>query len=137
MTGDVVVIEVDRGTVKDKHIRKGKLEEIVKQVVVEVLELWKPEKSDLIVMRHEHDIEVNLPLTTDEYERYSKYNLRRSGQDKARFTVPLYVISYDNEWVGEDVVDNVIRIVAPYIDERVVKELEELGKSTTTRSTSS
>jgi len=134
MSTKIIIIEADRGSIKHRELREGNLEEVVKEVTVEVLNLWDPTKSDLIVMRHEHDIEVPLPLTKDQYERYLKYNLRRVSQEKAKFTIPLYIISYDNEWIGEDVVDNKVRVVAPYIDDITVKELEELAISTTKKS---
>jgi len=134
MRTKVLIIEADRGVVKYKEVKEGNIEEIVKHVIVELLNKWNPTKSDLIVMRHEHAIEVSLPLTKEQYEKYSKLSLRRISQDKAQITIPIYIISYDNEWIGEDVRDNVVRIVAPYVDKTVSKEIEELAIITTASS---
>lgn len=134
MRAKVLIVEADRGVIKHKEVKEGNMEEIVKHTIVELLNKWNPRKSDLIVMRHEHVIEVSLPLTKEQYEKYSKLGLRRISQDRAQFSIPIYIISYDNEWIGEDVRDNIVRIVALYIDELVSKEIEELAISTTTPS---
>lgn len=134
MRTKVFIVEADKGVIKYREIKEGNVEELVKQTILEILDKWDPAKSDLIVMRHEHIIEVPLPLTKEQYEKYSKLGLRRVSQNKARFAVPVYIISYDNEWIGEDVIDNIVRIVTPYVDELVSKEIEELAVITTVSS---
>ncbi len=127
----VLIIHSDRGTVKNVQIVEGDILSVLRKMVIEALNLWDPIKSDLIVFRYSHEIQVKLPLTKEQYEAYHRFNLRKVGKDTAAFDVPLYVISYENEMRGEKPVDYKVIIVAPYIDEKVSRELTELAKSIT------
>ncbi len=127
----ILILHVERGEVKERTIVEGEITEVVKNVVTKALNLWNPEASDLVVMRHRQEIQVKLPITKEQYERYSKFGLRRAG-DKAVFEVPVYVVSYENEWVGEDLVDTKVFIIAPLVDEIVSREIENLAKMITT-----
>ncbi len=126
----VLVLRAEYGEIKEKSVIEGDMPAILKEVVKKALELWDPRRSDLIVVRHSHDMQVKLPISKEQYMLYSKFNLRRQG-DRAVFEIPLYVVSFENQWVGEDLVDARVFIVAPYIDNYTEQELEKLARTIT------
>jgi len=126
-----LLILAEYGDVKEVKVVEGRVHEVVKEVIKNVLEMWDPLTSDLLVVRHKHEIRLKLPITKEQYELYSRYNLRRVGGDIASFEVPIYIVSYENKWVGNDLVDVKIVMIAPYIDENVEKQLMELAESIT------
>lgn len=126
----VLILRAEYGEVKEKNVIEGEVSEILKDVVKKALELWDPKKSDLIVVRHSHEMQVKLPISKEQYLLYSKFNLRRQG-DKAVFEIPLYVVSFENQWMGEELVDSRVFIVAPYVDNYTEQELERLAQSIT------
>uniref|UniRef100_A0A7C2ZNW1 DUF2286 domain-containing protein n=1 Tax=Ignisphaera aggregans TaxID=334771 RepID=A0A7C2ZNW1_9CREN len=126
----VLVIRAEEGELKEKQLADGDLEKILKDVIVKALNLWEPRKSDLVVVKHKHEVKLPLPLKKDQYELYSQFNLRRVG-DSAVFEIPVYVISYENEWAGDTIRDSKVFIVTPYIDESTSANIVELAKSIT------
>ena len=126
----VLILRAEYGEVKEKNVIEGEVSAILKDVVKKALEFWDPKKSDLIVVRHSHEMQVKLPISKEQYLLYSKFNLRRQG-DKAVFEIPLYVVSFENQWMGEELVDSRVFIVAPYVDNYTEQELERLAQSIT------
>jgi len=126
----ILILRAEYGEVKEKNVVEGEISSILKDVVKKALELWDPKKSDLIVMRHSHEMQVKLPISKEQYLLYSKFNLRRQG-DKAVFEIPLYVISFENQWMGEELIDSKVFIVAPYVDDYTEQELKRLAQSIT------
>ena len=126
----ILILRAEYGEVKEKNVVEGEISTVLKDVVKKALELWDPKKSDLIVVRHSHEMQVKLPISKEQYLLYSKFNLRRQG-DKAIFEIPLYVISFENQWIEEELVDSKVFIVAPYIDNYTEQELEKLAQSIT------
>ena len=127
----VTIMRAELGEIKEKILVEGDLNKVLKDVVLKALELWDPQKSDLIIMRHKQEISVKLPISKEQYELYSQYNLKRKG-DYASFEIPVYLISFENEWINDSVFDSKIFIVAPYIDNYSMEKLEELAKNITT-----
>ena len=128
----IIVIRAEYGDIKEKYVVEGDVHHVLKDVVSKALTFWDPRKSDLIVVRHSHDLQVRLPISKEQYMLYSKFNLRRQG-DKAVFELPLYVVSFENQWIGEDLVDSKVFIVAPYLDEYTEQELIKLAQSITSQ----
>ncbi|NPA97631.1 MAG: DUF2286 domain-containing protein [Crenarchaeota archaeon] len=127
----ILIIRSENGNIVETVIVEGDLSVVLKDVVRKVLEMWEPTKSDLVVMRHNHDISVKLPITPQQFESYSKFNLRRTG-NMATFTIPVYVISYENEWTEDgNLRDTKVFLVAPYVDDVVKSSVEELAKEIT------
>lgn len=102
---------------------KGKFSEAVKEAAKRALELWDLTRSDFIIIKDKYPVEVKLPITPQEYEEYSKYNIRRSGPNTASFNLPIYVISYNNEWIGNDYRDYEVYVVAPFVNEKITNEI--------------
>jgi len=119
------------GKVEQVEVVEEDLKDVVKKVVSLALEMWNLEASDFIVMRDHYSASVKLPLTKEQYEEYSRYELRRLSGSEAEVRVPLYVVSFNNEWRGEDYVDKEVFIVAPYISEQQLEDIKELALNAT------
>jgi hypothetical protein len=126
----ILVVQAEEGKVKDKQVLEGKLENVLKDTVIKALNIWDPQRSDLVVVKHKHEVGIQLPLKREQYELYSQFNLRRVG-DKAIFEIPIYVVSYENEWVEDSIRDSKVFVVAPYIDETTASSIIELSESIT------
>lgn len=126
----ILIIRAEEGDIKDKQFIEGELEQVLKEVVVKALNLWNPQHSDLVVVKHKHEVGLPLPLKKEQYDMYARFNLRRIG-DKAVFEIPIYVVSYENEWVEDSIRDSKVFVVAPYVDEATTSNIIELAKSIT------
>jgi|YelNatPaOPRAMG01_1025707.scaffolds.fasta_scaffold23557_3 hypothetical protein len=107
----VLVARIELGEVKDKKVVEGSVEEVVRSLMMDVLELWDPKKSDLVVTKEKlSDIKPELSDYGD---------------------VDVYVISYDIEWKDENVVDRRFFVVVKDLgnaSSEVVEELATLSK---------
>lgn len=126
----ILVVRSEEGEIKSQQLVEGELEQVLKDVVVKALDLWDPHRSDLVVVRHKHEVSLQLPITREQYELYSRFSLRRFG-DKAIFEIPVYIVSFDNEWTEDNIRDSRVFIVAPYIDEATTNNIIELAKNVT------
>jgi len=122
----VLILRAEYGEIKEKMISEGDLNKILKEVIIRTLDLWDPNKSDLIVVRHSQEITIKLPIKKEQYDLYSQFNLRRKG-DYASFDVPLYLVSFENRWIDNNIVDSRVFVVSPYIDDYVSEKIEELA----------
>ncbi|HIQ02830.1 MAG TPA: DUF2286 domain-containing protein [Desulfurococcales archaeon] len=137
MVDEVLIIHAEEGKVKESKIVKGEINSILKEIVKKTTELWDPDKSDFVVIRDKYEVSLKLPLTREQYEKYSKYNLRRTSDGYAVFDIPVYVVSYDNEWQGDDYYDRRIYLISLYINEDVKRDLENWAIDSTTKKSSS
>lgn len=128
----LLVIRAEEGEIKDRQIMEGELNSILKNVILKTLEIWDPVKSDLIIVRHKQEITIRLPITREQYEMYSQFNLKRKG-DSASFEIPVYLISFENQWIDDNIVDSKVFIVSPYIDDYVAEKIVELAKNVTSQ----
>lgn len=126
----IAIFWSENGAIKSVEKVEGELSQAIKRAVLKSMEDWDVTKSDLMVMRDLYPVSVKLPLTKEQYERYSGYNLRRAGGE-ATFEVPVYFISYENEWRGESYVDRKVAVVAPIVDDFVEKAIFELAENAT------
>jgi len=131
----IIVARSKQGKLEEVSIAEGELKTKVREVVEEALRLWDMETSDFIVMRDRYTMQVKLPLTKEQYEEYSKYDLRRLSGSEAEVRIPIYVISFNNEWRGEDYVDKEVYVVAPYVNEEQAEDIKELASNATAEMT--
>lgn len=127
MNSRVLVLNVEYGKITDSKILDMELEEVVKNILMEILPKWSPKTSDLIAMKHEHEVIFKLPLSKELYGLLSKYGLSRKSASEVSARIPVYVVSYENRWVDDDLIDDKVYIIAPYINEEVRKEIELLA----------
>jgi len=132
VSNKVVIINVERGSIKSSKLVEDSIENAVKNVIIDVLPQWSPKNSDLIVIKHEHIVTLRLPISKDIYDEIIKYGFERRSSSEIDIKLPVYVVSYDNSWVDEDVIDNKVFVIAPYISEEVKKQIEELAIEVTT-----
>lgn len=128
----LLIVRAEDGEVKDKQIAEGDFNTILKNVILKTLELWDPTKSDLIIVRHKQEISVKLPITKEQYDIYSQFNLKRRG-DAASFEIPVYLISFENQWVDDNIIDSKVFVVSPYVDDYVTEKIMELAKNITSQ----
>ncbi|MCX8185765.1 MAG: DUF2286 domain-containing protein [Sulfolobales archaeon] len=127
-----LILSVEGGNIVDSKVVEAELEETIKKTLIELLPKWSPKTSDLIAMKYEHEVTLKLPLSKELYEILSKYGLSKKSSSEATATLPVYVISYENRWVGEDLVDDKVYVITPYINEEIKKEVELLAADLTT-----
>jgi hypothetical protein len=130
----VLVVRAEEGRIVEERIVEGSVYSVVKDVVSKALRDWIPEESDFVVVRENYKVTVKLPLSSEEYERYSRYGLRRTGSGEAEFEIPVYLVSFANEWSGEDYKDRKIYLVAVYVDEKLKEEMASWAAESTSGS---
>ncbi|MEM4576616.1 MAG: DUF2286 domain-containing protein [Candidatus Nezhaarchaeales archaeon] len=119
-----ILIHSERGNIKRVVEMDGPLHETVKKAALEALQMWNPETSDFVVMKDSYTKTLKLPLSKEDYDFYSKFELRRSSKE-AEVVIPIYITSFNNEWRETDYYDNEIFIIAPKLPP---EDLEELKK---------
>ncbi|NHV45958.1 MAG: DUF2286 domain-containing protein, partial [Candidatus Verstraetearchaeota archaeon] len=88
---ETLVIRAREGKIVEKTKVPGDLKEVIKKKVMECISLWDVEKADFTVIRDpQYPISVGLPLTKEQYELYSKYNMSRTSEGTVIFYVPVY-----------------------------------------------
>ncbi len=130
---EALVIRAREGKIIEKTKISGDFKEIIKKKVIECISLWNVEKADFTVIRDpQYPISVELPLTKEQYELYSKYNMSRTSEGTVIFYVPVYIISFDNEYTDENYIDKEVIVIAPALDEKAEEAIIELAIQTTT-----
>jgi hypothetical protein len=133
---ETLVIRAREGKIVEKTKVPGDLKEVIKKKVMECISLWDVEKADFTVIRDpQYPISVELPLTKEQYELYSKYNMSRTSEGTVIFYVPVYIISFDNEYTDENYIDKEVIVIAPALDEKAEEAIIELAIQTTTPET--
>ncbi|MEM1620028.1 MAG: DUF2286 domain-containing protein [Fervidicoccaceae archaeon] len=130
----IAVVEAYSGKVVNKKIIEGEsIEEVVKSVASELLrEKWLPKLSDFIVLRDKLDVELELPLSDDEYAFYKRFDLKKINSNLASASLPLYLIVYESLKLSEDEFhDRGVAAVSVVHDEEDLEELIELLEETT------
>ena len=131
MADKILVIRAEEGKVVEDNVIEGDMAETVRQVASRALREWEPRDSDFVIVREKYRVTVDLPLSSEDYDRYSKYGLRRTSGGQAEFEIPVYLVSFANEWSGEDYRDRKIYVVAVYIDDKLRKEMADWAAEST------
>ncbi len=135
--GRTLILNVEKGNIVDSKISNTEIEEVVKEVVIGVIPRWSPKTSDLIVVKYEHEITLKLPLSKELYESLHRYGLDRRSPSEVTARIPVYVVSYENRWVGEDLMDDKVYVISPYVNDEIKKEVELLAVDITTSESNS
>ncbi len=132
MPGDtLLVIHSEKGKVTSSKRLDGELKGVIRKVVDEALDKWSYENSDFSVIRDDYPMTLQPPLKREQVDRYMKFGLRRDTGGTATFTVPVYIISFDNTVQEESYLDNQVFVISPVIDEAVEKEVTEYARAIT------
>ncbi len=123
-----LVVKAVRGGGVESELVDKRFSVIVKEVAARALEEWNPLKSDFTAIRDDRDVEIDLPLDPKLYDLLKNLNLTKVSEDKAVFTLPVFVISYDSEWVStEDYIDNKVYIVSIYVNDEIKRLVEQVA----------
>ncbi len=131
MSDKVLVIRAEDGRVVQSVIEEGKIEDVVKNYARRALNEWEPIYSDFVVLRDKYEVRLKLPISPEQFEKFSKYGLERTPDGYAVFSITIYTISFDNFWIEGSYQDRKMYLIAPYVDENIKKELEEAAAGST------
>lgn len=129
---EAFIIRAKEGVLVSKTKQAGDIKEVVKKQVVEALSLWPVDKADFTVIRDpQYPISVKLPISKEQYDLYAKYDMSRTTNGSVMFHVPVYIISFDNEYRDDNYVDKEVFVVAPAIDQKAEEAIVELAVEST------
>jgi hypothetical protein len=129
---EVVIVRAKEGKLVSKTKQAGDIKEVVKRQVVEALSLWPADRADFTVIRdHQYPVSVKLPISKEQYDLYSKYDMTRTSNGSIMFHVPVYIISFDNEYQNDNYIDKEVLVVAPAIDQKAEEAIVELAVEST------
>ncbi|BAB66494.1 MULTISPECIES: DUF2286 domain-containing protein [Sulfurisphaera] len=126
----VLVVKSENGQVSKKDIVEGDLPQVLRNTATLALKEWNENLSDFIIMKDMYEIHIPLPLKPQTYEMLKNY-IKSRTKSEAIAEIPIFVISFDNEWVESDFKDKKVYVVSPYIDDKSENELLEYAKQVT------
>ncbi|HIP65970.1 MAG TPA: DUF2286 domain-containing protein [Pyrodictium sp.] len=128
----IVVVKSVEGKIEDSRIVEGRLPDVVKEIARKTLEEWDPEKSDFTIIKARYELRYKLPISPDLYDIIDELNLEKFREgNNLIVVVPVYTISFDNEWLEDKYHDKAVYVVTYYIDEEEKKQIEEYAVETT------
>lgn len=131
MPAATIIIRSKEGNIVSKTTHPGEIKEAIRKIVADTVSSWSPEKSDFIVIKDNTPIQIKLPISNSQYEMYSKFDMQRSTGGSIIINLPIYIISFDNEWQEDAYVDKEVLVVAPVLDETVEAKIAELAVEAT------
>jgi hypothetical protein len=127
-----MVIRAKEGNLVSKARAEGEMKEVVKKIVIEALNLWAVDNADFTVIRDpQYPVTAKAPITKEQYDLYSKYDLQRTTNGSVMFYVPVYIISFDNMYVEDNYLDKEVFVVAPVVDQIAEDVIAELAVEST------
>ncbi len=131
---EILVVEAEDGRLLRDEVEEGELYEKVKEEASRLLKKWDPSLSDFTVIRGNYELTYKIPIPIPVVDKIQAFNLQvaRAGNE-AVVTLPVYTISYNNEWRGDTYRDRAICIVTYYIDEDAKKQIIEYAIEATSK----
>jgi hypothetical protein len=128
----IMIVRAKEGQLVSKNRVEGEFKEVVKKTVLDALSLWQLESADFTVIRDpQYPVEAKAPITKEQYDLYSKYDLQRATNGSVMFHLPVYIISFDNVYMEENYLDREVLVVAPYVDQISEEHIVELALEST------
>jgi hypothetical protein len=128
----IMIVRAKEGQLVSKNRVEGEFKEVVKKTVLDALSLWQLESADFTVIRDpQYPVEAKAPITKEQYDLYSKYDLQRATNGSVMFHLPVYIISFDNVYMEENYIDREVLVVAPYVDQISEEHIVELALDST------
>jgi len=132
LSSQFMVIRAKEGNLVSKARAEGEMKEVVKKIVIEALNLWAVDNADFTVIRDpQYPVTAKAPITKEQYDLYSKYDLQRTTNGSVMFYVPVYIISFDNMYVEDNYLDKEVFVVAPVVDQIAEDVIAELAVEST------
>lgn len=127
----ILIIRAREGKILSKSKQEGEIKEIVRKTVMDALSLWSVDNADFTVIRDpEYPVNAKAPISKEQYELYSKYELQRTSGGVV-FYLPVYIISFDNEYLEDNYLDKEVFVVAPALDQLTENVVGELAQEST------
>jgi len=123
----VLVVRAEIGKVVMSEVVEGELYDVIKKYVSIASLEWDPRVSDFVVIREDLNVDVEGSLEEVVLEYLRSHGSLEEGEGVLKVKIPVYTISFDNRFVGEDLyIENKVYIIAPYVNEdlRVLFETE-------------
>ena len=129
----VAVVRAEHGRVVESYEFEATLEDIVKDIVRQVVEEWKPEESDLLVTRESREITVAGEVEEGVVRELEEKGLvaREGGSLKALVTIYYIYFDVKLEEESEEYVSNKVYVIAPLVAKEFKYELEREAASWT------
>jgi hypothetical protein len=128
----IMIVRAKEGQLVSKNRVEGEFKEVVKKTVLDALSLWQLESADFTVIGDpQYPVEAKAPITKEQYDLYSKYDLQRATNGSVMFHLPVYIISFDNVYMEENYIDREVLVVAPYVDQISEEHIVELALDST------
>ncbi len=121
-----IVIKARKGNIVEEYVIEKEYRRVVKEVAIKALNEWDPMLSNFDIMRYDYSIEKTLPLKPEEVDIIMELSPRRD-KDKVVFSIPMYIVSYKNYKIGDQLIDEEVYVVAPYIGDEYKKYVYEVG----------
>ncbi len=118
----ILVVKSENGKVTSEKIMEGEMGKVIREIAKNALDEWNELTSDFIIMHDSQEVRVPLPLKPDVYEVLKNFLV---GKDKkeAVAKIPVYIISYENEWKESDFQDKKVYVISYYINDDMKKEV--------------
>jgi len=128
----IMIVRAKEGQLVSKNRVEGEFKEAVKKTVLDAFSLWQLDSADFTVIRDpQYPVEAKAPITKEQYDLYSKYDLQRASNGSVVFHLPVYIISFDNVYMEDKYLDREVLVVAPYVDQISEEHIVELALEST------
>ena len=128
----IMIVRAKEGQLVSKNRVEGEFKEAVKKTVLDAFSLWQLDSADFTVIRDpQYPVEAKAPITKEQYDLYSKYDLQRATNGSVVFHLPVYIISFDNVYLEDKYLDREVLVVAPYVDQISEEHIVELALEST------
>ncbi len=121
-----IVIKARKGNIVEEYIVEKEYQVVIKEVAIKALNEWDPLLSNFDIMKYDYSIEKPLPLKPEEVDIIMDLSPRRE-KGKVVFSIPMYIVSYKNYKIGDQLIDEEVYVVAPYIGDEYKKYVYEVG----------
>ncbi|MEM4041876.1 MAG: DUF2286 domain-containing protein [Saccharolobus sp.] len=118
----ILVLKSENGKITSEKVIEGELNRVIRDIAKQALEEWNEMASDFIIMHDSQEVRIPLPLKPDLYESIKGFLV---GKDKkeAIAKIPVYIISYENEWRENDFQDKKVYVISYYINDELKKDI--------------
>ncbi len=128
----IMIVRAKEGQLVSKNMLEGEFKEVVKKTVLDALSLWQLDNADFTVIRDpQYPVEAKAPITKDQYDLYSKFDLQRASNGSVVYHLPVYIISFDNVYMEDSYLDKEVLVVAPYVDQISEQHIVDLALDST------
>lgn len=128
----IMIVRAKEGQLVSKNMLEGEFKEVVKKTVLDALSLWQLDNADFTVIRDpQYPVEAKAPITKEQYDLYSKFDLQRASNGSVVYHLPVYIISFDNVYMEDSYLDKEVLVVAPYVDQISEQHIVDLALDST------